>query len=413
MIKLRTRRDSGRAVPTTDEQLDMAVSDDPFAGHDDDGAGIGAAFVELPDRFRNVLWLSCVEGMPPAEVGRRTALSAGAVSSLTLRARRALARSYLVSRISQPIVSAECVPIRDLLPSVVRDDAAARTVSRVDRHLAACCECREAFDEMQSLAGSMRSFPWLAAAVAWLRSVAVRTPPGALPGLGGAAGLAPVLATVMAVVTFTSGDAAPTAAHTTVRDVAASSPVTSPRPRPVAAPTEPQAVPASPRVAPTPVAISPLDRADPAVANEPLSTTALRESGVATIVTPIAADAVNVVSDVPDVVDGSVDALDELVAGATEPIVEVGRELATATDTLVATTEQLVDDVTDGVAGVLEDVGAGQLAATVEPVVDATDGAPDRRDRRARRSRRGRGGRDSTALVASTTDGLLALIDPH
>ena len=241
VIKLRTRRDSGCAIPTSDEQLDRAVTDDPFVG-DHGGDTIGAAFVQLPDRFRNVLWLSCVEGMPPAEVGRRTELSAGAVSSLTMRARRALARSYLVSRISQPIVSADCIPIRDLLPSVVRDEAAAGTINRVDRHLATCCECREAFDEMQSLAGSLRSFPWLAAALAWVRSVAVRIAPEAVGGVGGAAGLAPVLLTAIAVITLTTGDAAPPAADLTAPVVAATSPATSPASRPAAAPTETETI---------------------------------------------------------------------------------------------------------------------------------------------------------------------------
>jgi RNA polymerase sigma factor (sigma-70 family) len=418
VIKLHTRRDSGRAIPTCDEELDKAVSDDPFAGRDSGSDTIGAAFVQLPDRFRNVLWLSCVEGMPPAEVGNRTALSTGAVTSLTLRARRALARSYLLSRISQPIVSAECIPIRDLLPSIVRDDAAPRTISRVDSHLATCCECREAFDEMQSLAGSLRSFPWLAATLAWLRSVAVRTAPEAIGGLGGAAGLAPVLVTVIAIVTFTAGDAAPPAAHMTVRHAAAvSSQVTA---LPVAAPTEPETVAASPRVAPTPVAMPPLDRADRAdraVASEPRSTAALRESGVPTIVTPVAGHAVDVVggvvSDVPDIVVGSLDPIDDLVAGATVPIVQVGHELASTADTLVVTTEQLVDDVGDGVVGLLEDLGAGQLAATVEPIIDTTtellvDGAVE-----PVVAETGDVIVDSTTLVASTADSLLALINPH
>jgi RNA polymerase sigma factor (sigma-70 family) len=418
VIKLRTRRDSGRAIPTPDEQLDKAVSDDPFAGNDDGSDSIGAAFVQLPDRFRNVLWLSCVEGMPPAEVGTRTELSAGAVSSLTLRARRALARSYLVGRISQPIVSAECVPIRDLLPAIVRNDAAAGTISRVDRHLVTCSECREAFDDMQSLAGSMRSFPWLAAALAWLRSVAVRTAPEAIGGLGGAAGLAPVLVTVLAVVTFTTGDAAPPAAHITVRPAAAvSSPVTSHTVRPVAAPTEPHAVPASPRVAATSIATPPLGSADIAVTSEPRSTAALRESGVPTIVTPVAGHAVDVVggvvSVVPEVVAGSLDPIDELVAEVTVPIVQVGHELASTADTLVVTTEQLVDDVGDGVVGLLEGVGAGQFAATVDPIIDTTTGLLIGEIVEPVADQAGSVLVDSTTLVASTTDGLLALIDPH
>jgi hypothetical protein len=93
--------------------------------------------------------------------------------------------------------------------------------------------------------------------------------------------------------------------------------------------------------------------------------------------------------------------------------VEVGHELSTATDTLVATTEQVVDDVTDGVAGVLADVGAGQLAATVEPVVDATTELMTDEIVEPVAADAGAVVVDSTSLVASTADGVLALIDPH
>ena len=413
VIKLRTRRDSGRAIPTSDEQLDRAVADDPFAG--DDGGGDGeqlvAAFVQLPDRFRNVLWLSCVEGMPPAEVGRRTELSAGAVSSLTMRARRALARSYLVSRIGQPIVSADCIPIRDLLPSVVRDEAAAGTIHRVDRHLATCCECREAFDEMQSLAGSLRSFPWLAAALAWARSVAVRIAPEAVGGVGGAAGLAPVLLTAIAVITLTTGDAAPPATHVTAPVVAATAPATSPASRPIAAPTEPETVAAPPRVASTPIALPPLERAGRPVGTEPRSTTALRESGVPSTLSAGVVEVVNVVSD-PSGVEAALDPLDDLVADPTAPLEPVGQEIASTADSLVVATEQLVDDVGDGAVGLLEDVGAEQVAAALAPIVDTTTDLLIDDVVEPVVDEAGTAVIESTPVVASTADDVLALIDP-
>ena len=411
VIKLRTRRDSGRAVPTSDEQLDRAVTDDPFAGADS-GDTIGAAFVQLPDRFRNVLWLSCVEDMPPAEVGRRTELSAGAVSSLTMRARRALARSYLVSRISQPIVSADCIPIRDLLPSVVRDEAAAGTINRVDRHLASCCECREAFDEMQSLAGSLRSFPWLAAALAWVRSVAVRVAPEAVGGVGGAAGLAPVLLTAIAVVTLTTGDAAPPAARVTAPVVAATSPVSSPTALPVVAPTAPETAAAPPRVASTPVALPPLERAERPSVSEPRSTTVLREGGVPATLTAGVVEIVNVVSEPPGV-EAALDPLDDLVADPTAPLEQVGQEIASTADSLVVATEQLVDDVGEGVVGLLDDVGAEQVAAAIEPIIDTTTELLIDDVVEPVVDEAGTVVVDSTTLVASTADGLLALIDPH
>jgi RNA polymerase sigma factor (sigma-70 family) len=414
VIKLRTRRDSGRAIPTPTEQLDTAVTDETFASGDGGVDSIGAAFVHLPDRFRNVLWLSCVEGMPPAEVGRRTELSAGAASSLTLRARRALARSYLVSRISQPIVSADCVPIRDLLPSVIRDEATAGTIARVDRHLATCCECRQAFDEMESLADSLRSFPWLAAALAWLRSVALRTAPEGLGGLGGAAGLAPVVLTAIAVVTFTSGDAAPPAVHVTAHPVAEAVPSTALAGRGTVTPSRPSTS--------TPAASAGLASTDPAVLSGTRSMTALREAGVSS--TP-AAGAVDVVADVvstPPRVDAVLDPLDDAVALAIAPLEQVGHEIGSTADTLVVSAQQLVDDVGDDAGGLLEDVGTGQVVAPlVAPIVDTTTELviDDVVEPVAEPivgpvvDRAGGVLVDTTAVVDARADGLLAVIAQH
>ena len=104
------------------------------------------------------------------------------------------------------------MPIRDLLPSVVQDDAAAGTMQLAStvtsRHVD---ECRQAFDgDAESLAGSMRSFPWLAAALAWLRSVAARIAPDSIGGLGGAAAAGSPLVTAMAVITLPPAAMAPT-----------------------------------------------------------------------------------------------------------------------------------------------------------------------------------------------------------
>lgn len=368
VIKLRTRRDSGRAVPTVDERLDMPVIDDPLP--DQDGAGtIGEAFVQLPDRFRNVLWLSCVEGMAPVEVGERIDLSSGAASSLTLRARRALARAYLVSRITQPVVSAECPTIREVLPSIIRNEAAAGTISRVDLHLVACHECRDAFEEMRSLAGSMRSFPWLAAALAWLRSAALRLAPEAIGGLGGAGAVAPVLLATMTMIAVATGDT-----------------------EAVSAPMDPVIVPATTtaRAAVTSPAVDPVEfppTRDPAV------TTELREGGVPTIAVPVrvvvSGQVVGEVVDAADdvVVDAELDQLDELVTGVTAPISttlddtveqtldtvdQLGQQLANTTEQLADTTGGLLVAVDQIVVGVLAGAGAEQPASTVGPVLDTT-----------------------------------------
>lgn len=53
-----------------------------------------SAFRGLPERWRQVLWWTEVEGLSAAEVGARTGLSADAARALAYRARRALRAAY-------------------------------------------------------------------------------------------------------------------------------------------------------------------------------------------------------------------------------------------------------------------------------------------------------------------------------
>ena len=170
VAKLHTRSDSGRATPTSHDDLDDADDIDPYHVADP----IGHAFVQLPDRFQNVLWLTCVEGMAPHEVGEHTRLKAGAVTSLCLRARRALAREYLLARVQRPLVDQSCRPVRELMPAMLHGDAAESTVTRVESHVAVCDECRACQDQMRVLAREMRSVAWPVVLLAWVRGMLLR-----------------------------------------------------------------------------------------------------------------------------------------------------------------------------------------------------------------------------------------------
>ena len=99
VIKLQTRADGGHVTPFAepDDALDhRRAEDDPYRAADP----ISHAFMRLPDRFQDVLWMTCVEGIAPHDVGQRTRIKPDAVTSLCLRARRALAREYLLSRVN-------------------------------------------------------------------------------------------------------------------------------------------------------------------------------------------------------------------------------------------------------------------------------------------------------------------------
>ena len=157
--------------------------------------------------------------------------------------------------------------------------------------------------------------------------------------------------------------------------------------------------------------LPPLERAERPVVNEPRSTTALRESGVPSTSPAGVVELVNVVSD-PSGVEAALDPLDDLVADPTAPLEQVGQEIASTADSLVVATEQLVDDVGDGVVGLLEDVGAEQVAAAVAPIVDTTTDLLIDDVVEPVVDEAGTVVVNSSTVVASTADGVLALIDP-
>jgi RNA polymerase sigma factor (sigma-70 family) len=68
------------------------------------------AIESLPERWRTVLWLTAVEGLSSAEVGRLSGLSPAAAAALAYRCRRALRVAYL--ELDQAAPAASPAPIR-------------------------------------------------------------------------------------------------------------------------------------------------------------------------------------------------------------------------------------------------------------------------------------------------------------
>lgn len=65
------------------------------SGDEHTGTRITAAWQSLPRRWRYMLWLVDVDGYTPAELAPALRITPSAVSSLVLRARRALRQAYL------------------------------------------------------------------------------------------------------------------------------------------------------------------------------------------------------------------------------------------------------------------------------------------------------------------------------
>ena len=82
--------------------LREAVPEGPSEpGADDDALSaaerhlVAQALQSLPARWRTVLWLTAVEGLSPAEIGRRAGITPAAAAALAYRSRQGLRLAYL------------------------------------------------------------------------------------------------------------------------------------------------------------------------------------------------------------------------------------------------------------------------------------------------------------------------------
>jgi RNA polymerase sigma factor (sigma-70 family) len=141
--KLRSRKDTGRSEPVPIDRLDRPVSTDVHLRSD-----IEIALLHLPDRHRDVLWATCVEGRPAGELAAADGVAASCVTSLTLRARRALGRSYLLQRTARPEPTTKCRRIRTSMPGCLRDEVTATTATTIYDHIDGCGACREVYEEI-------------------------------------------------------------------------------------------------------------------------------------------------------------------------------------------------------------------------------------------------------------------------
>ena len=99
------------------------------------------AFRALPDRWRDVLWRTEIEGASPAEVAPQLGLTPNAVAVLAHRAREGLRRLYLQQHVADT-EPPECRWTGDRLGGHVRGRSAPRVAVRVEAHLAYCAGCR-------------------------------------------------------------------------------------------------------------------------------------------------------------------------------------------------------------------------------------------------------------------------------
>lgn len=125
-----------------------------------DAQFVASAFEKLPERWRSVLWLTEVEGVPAREAAPILGLSANGVAQLAVRARNGLRNAYLQVHL-QGHVEEKCQPFVADLGAYVGGALTAREIAKIDQHIAGCDACRERRDELEDLRSTLRriAFP--------------------------------------------------------------------------------------------------------------------------------------------------------------------------------------------------------------------------------------------------------------
>ena len=159
-------RRRGRQQPGAGPEAVMAMADRPGSSPSEspterlmaatDAALVAAAFRGLPERWRSVLWLTEVEGVPAKEAAPLLGMSANGVAQLAVRARNGLRERYLQAHLRTSEVAAECQFSVDRLGAYVAGALSPRDLAKVDQHLAGCPTCRDREAELEDLGHRLR-----------------------------------------------------------------------------------------------------------------------------------------------------------------------------------------------------------------------------------------------------------------
>lgn len=153
-------RGAARTRPSTDDEIEsvlgrVASKDDP-ALQGFERSVIAKAYVDLPERWREVLWYVLVDELKPAQVAPVLGLSPNGVSALLYRAKEALRAGYLQQHLSHA-PSDTCRTVNPLLGGYVRASLSKRETTKIDEHLSTCATCSALVLELHDVAHGMKT----------------------------------------------------------------------------------------------------------------------------------------------------------------------------------------------------------------------------------------------------------------
>jgi RNA polymerase sigma factor (sigma-70 family) len=169
-------RRSGRTVPSGDGIEPAQTLAGPSEQMIDaaDSSLVAAAFRALPERWRSVLWLTEVEGIPAREAAGMLGVSPNGVAQLAVRARNGLKERFLQAHLQE--VDGACRQVVDRLGAHVGGALGPRDTAQIDQHLAGCEACRGRDADLREIGTTLRRalVPLPIVAGGWLSRLAQR-----------------------------------------------------------------------------------------------------------------------------------------------------------------------------------------------------------------------------------------------
>ncbi|WP_434447295.1 sigma-70 family RNA polymerase sigma factor [Lentzea sp. E54] len=150
-LAINHRRSAAKMIPHDDvalleqplEQADPVVE----KWHND---LVARAFSTLPERWRQVLWHTEVEGSSPTEVAEVIGGTGNSVAVLAFRAREGLRRAYLREHLPE-VEDRRCRAVISKLGAYVRGGTRAGDTLRVRTHLDECARCAQLAAQLDQL----------------------------------------------------------------------------------------------------------------------------------------------------------------------------------------------------------------------------------------------------------------------
>ncbi len=116
-----------------------------------------SAFDELPEKWRQVLWLIEIEGMPPRDIAKELRTSANSVSIMASRARERLRERWYANHIDTSQLPEACQPFGQDYPSYLGGKLSRKRHSAILEHLEHCEHCPAVLAEAEHSARKLNA----------------------------------------------------------------------------------------------------------------------------------------------------------------------------------------------------------------------------------------------------------------